>query len=265
MVSSDPFPEHPALEQLDSEHLGSGHGASDRGATAEHSGLSDLVALKEQLLAQLQAQDLGERLRAINQARPLPPEQALEVLWRGCEDANARVRYAAVSQLGTLTLPDPGLPLPLLLRLLKQDPEFDVRAAAAAALGDLKQAQVLPDLLEAYQAEPEWLAQFSIIAALGELGNLDAFEILAQALRGGNELIRTAAAAALGDLADPRAIPVLESRLTDPDWQLRYRITLALARIGGEATRPGLTQLASDPVEQVATQAQQALTTLGSP
>lgn len=255
MASADPFPDHPA-----SNSLASGHGA-----TADHSARSDLDALKDRLLAQLQAEDLGERLRAINQARPLPPEQALEVLWRGCEDTNARVRYAAVSQLGTLTLPDPSLPLPLLLGLLKQDPEFDVRAAAAAALGDLKQPQVLPDLLQAYQAEPEWLAQFSIIAALGELGNPEAFETLAQALSTGNELIRTAAAAALGDLADPRAIPVLVSRLTDPDWQLRYRITLALARIGGEATRPGLTQLASDPVEQVATQAQQALAVLGSP
>lgn len=220
-------------------------------------------ALKDQLLAQLQSQDLGERLRAINQARPLATEEALEVLSLGCVDSNARVRYAAVSQLGTLSLADPSHPLPLLLQMLKEDPEFDVRAAAAAALGDLKQPQVLPELLTAYHAETEWLAQFSIIAALGELGNPDAYETLATALRGGNELIRTAAAAALGDLADPRAIPVLETCLDHEDWQMRYRVTLALARIGGEGTRHGLTQLALDPIEQVATQAQQALAALG--
>lgn len=219
-------------------------------------------SLKESLLAQLGSPDLGERLRAVNEARPLDPEDCFEVLSVGAQDPNARVRYAAVSQMGTLSLPDPGVALPLLLDLLKRDPEFDVRSAAAAALGDLKQPQVLEDLLTAYRQENEWLAQFSIIAALGELGNRGAYETLVEALLQGNELIRTAAAGALGDLADPRAVPVLETQLDSEDWQMRYRVTLALARIGGEITRPGLTKLAQDPVEQVATQAQHALAAL---
>lgn len=123
------------------------------------------------LLELLNSQDLGNRLRAVNKARELSGPEALTLLQRAIHDENARVRYAAISQMGTLSGVDPNLLLPILQRSLREDPEFDVRAAAAAALGDLKQPQALADLLEAYRRETEWLVRFSIIAALGELGN----------------------------------------------------------------------------------------------
>lgn len=213
----------------------------------------------EQLLAMLDSSDLGERLRAVNQARPLPPSELYPILKKASADASARVRYAAVSQIGSVPFQDPSEPVAMLRNILKSDPEFDVRAAAAASLGDLKQPEVLPDLLDSYRQETEWLVQFSIIAALGELGNPAAFDTLVEALNQGSDLTRTAAAAALGDLGDARAIPVLENYLADEDWQLRYRVCLSLGKIGGEAARTGLEQLARDPVEQVATQAQEAL------
>ncbi len=217
----------------------------------------------EQLLAMLDSADLGDRLRAVNQARPLPPEQIFQVLQKASGDSSARVRYAAVSQIGSVPYGDPSEPVALLRGLLKEDPEFDVRAAAAASLGDLKQPQVLEDLLQSYRQETEWLVQFSIIAALGELGNVEAFDTLVEALTQGSDLTRTAAAAAIGDLGDARGIEVLQNYLTDEDWQLRYRVCLSLEKIGGEAARPGLEQLTQDPVEQVATQAQEALQKLG--
>ncbi len=217
--------------------------------------LSDLMEL-------LDSQDLGARLRAVNLARQLPGEETLTLLHRAVTDENARVRYAALSQMGTVSGVDPAPILPILQRSLREDPEFDVRAAAAAALGDLKQPQALADLLEAYQRENEWLVQFSIVAALGELGNPGAFDTLVQALQGGSELISTAAAAALGDLGDPRAIPFLDPFIDSDDWQLRYRICIALGRLGTEAARPGLTRLAQDPQEQVAVHARAALGSL---
>lgn len=217
----------------------------------------------EQLLTMLESSDLGDRLRAVNQARPLDPEQIYQVLKKATGDTSARVRYAAVSQIGTVPFSDPSEPLALLRGLLKSDPEFDVRAAAAASLGDLKQPEALEDLLESYRQETEWLVQFSIVAALGELGHVGAFDTLVEALTQGSELTRTAAAAALGDLGDARGIPVLENYLTDEDWQLRYRVCLSLEKIGGEAARPGLERLSQDEVAQVATQAQEALQKLG--
>lgn len=218
----------------------------------------------DELLTMLDSADLGDRLRAVNQARPLPPEEIYQVLQKACGDPSARVRYAAVSQMGSVPYADPSEPVALLRRILKEDPEFDVRAAAAASLGDLKQPEVLADLLQAYRQETEWLVQFSIVAALGELGNPEAFDTLVEALTAGSDLTRTAAAAALGDLGDARGIPVLEAYLSDEDWQLRYRICLSLEKIGGEAARPGLEHLAQDPIEQVATQAQEALQKLSA-
>ncbi|MEN9204108.1 MAG: HEAT repeat domain-containing protein [Thermostichus sp. DG_1_6_bins_120] len=217
--------------------------------------LSDLLEL-------LNSQDLGDRLRAVNLARHLPGAETLVLLQQAVKDESPRVRYAAISQMGTVSGVDPDRVLPILRQALEQDPEFDVRAAAAAALGDLKQPQALTDLLAAYQRETEWLVQFSIVAALGELGNPDAFDTLVQALQGSSELISTAAAAALGDLGDPRAIPFLEPLIDSGDWQLRYRVCIALAKLGTEAARPGLMRLAQDPQEQVAVHARNALGSL---
>lgn len=212
-----------------------------------------------ELLNALTVTDLGARLRAVNQARFLNPEEQFQVLAQAGSDSNSRVRYAAVSQLGTVSLSNLDPILGLLQEKLAEDPEYDVRAAAAAALGDLKQPQALDDLLRAYHRETEWLVHFSIIAALGELGNPQAFDLLADILTQGNELMRTVAAGALGDLKDPRAIPLLASQLGTEDQQFRYRICLALANIGGEDVRPLLLGLSQDPDPQISTQAKEFL------
>jgi HEAT repeat protein len=103
------------------------------------------------LLELLSSQNLGDRLRAVNKARELPATEALTLLQRAVTDENARVRYAAISQLGTLSGAgvDPAALLPILRQFLREDPEFDVRAAAAAAVGELKQQQAIDVLLEA--------------------------------------------------------------------------------------------------------------------
>ncbi len=213
----------------------------------------------DSLRQQLQSEDLGERLRAVNHVRNLEPKEAVELLLLAAQDSSARVRYAALSQLGTHPIANPDHVLPTLRQALVADPEVDVRAAAAACLGDLKAVVALPDLLAAYDRETEWLLQFSVIAALGELGDRGAFETIVTALAHENDLVRTAAAAALGDLADPRAVPHLASLAVDPDWQIRFRACLALGQIKDAATQPLLAQLTQDEHEQVAQAAQRAL------
>ncbi len=225
---------------------------------------SDSAPTLEVLKSWLQSDDLGDRLRAINQARPLPTGDLYELLCMGAQDPSPRVRYAALSQVGSLSLSTPTDAAPMLRQALKADPEPDVRAAAAAALGSLHITDAYEDLVAAYENETEWLVQFSVIAAVGELGNTDAFDLLVTALSEGSDLIRTAAAGALGDLGDPRAIPVLETYITAEDWQLRHRVGIALSQIGGEAVRPGLIRLSQDEVDHVATHAADALQALGS-
>jgi len=212
--------------------------------------------MSSELIVLLASADLGDNLRAVNQARYLEPALCWLVLSQAAQHENARVRYAAISQMGGLKLTDPSPIAACLRQALASDLEFDVRAAAAASLGDLKYPDTLADLLAAYDREQEWLVQFSIIAALGELGDPGAFDLVATTLTSGNELVRTAAIAALGDLGDERAVPLLANWLGDPDWQLRYRLAIALGQIGTPTAQDLLRQLTGDPDHRVAQQAQ---------
>ncbi|AFZ27136.1 HEAT-like repeat protein [Cylindrospermum stagnale PCC 7417] len=206
----------------------------------------------------LSSEDLGDRLRAVNQIRELESAIAFELLQSAIGDRNARVRYSAVSQMDTLGTQDLDLSLNILRDLLK-DPEPDVQAAAADCLGALKLHAAFEDLQQLYHATPEWLVQFSIIATLGELGDPRGFELLKLALSSDNELIQTAAISSLGELGDLQAIPLLIPYATNPDWQVRYRVVQALTRLGGADAKSILETLANDEKEAIANEAKKYL------
>jgi HEAT repeat protein len=207
----------------------------------------------------LSSQDFGERMRGVNQLRQLEKAIAFELVQPAITDSNTRIRYAAVSQLDTLGQQDLQKTLTILRDRLKNDPEPDVQAAAADALGALRLHEAFEDLQQLYQTSPEWLVQFSIIATLGELGDMRAFDLLESALTSDNNLIQTAAISSLGELGDSRAVPLIVRYATNSDWQIRYRVVQALNRLGGEEVRPTLETLANDEVAQVAQEAQTAL------
>lgn len=210
----------------------------------------------ESIQQQLSSEDLGDRLRAVNQIRQLEKSIGFQLIQIAVADRDTRVRYAAVSQLATLGNQDLDRSLTLLRDCLLNDPEPDVQAAAADSLGALKLTQAFEDLHQVYHNTPEWLVQLSIIAALGELGDPRGLELLSDGLNNGNELIQTVAISALGELGDRRAIPMLLSRASDPDWQIRHRLAQALSRLGGDEVQEVLQQLAQDEVSQVAKEAQ---------
>ena len=202
--------------------------------------------------------DLGDRLRAVNQMRQLEPAIAFSFIQTAIADPNARVRYAAASQMSTLGLQNLPLALEILCDRLHNDPEPDVQAAAADALGALKLREAFDDLQQVYQNTSEWLVQLSIIAVLGEMGEPRAFELLENALHSQTELIQTIAITALGEFGDRRAIELLTPYASNPDWQIRYRVAQAFARLGGPEARQTLEVLAKDSVEQVAQEARTA-------
>lgn len=206
----------------------------------------------------LNSNNLGDRLRAVNQIRELEPHIGLELIQIAIGDSSARVRYAAVSQMDTLGKQD--LPLSLtILRGLLEDPEADVQAAAADCLGALKLHDAFEDLQKLYQETSEWLVQFSIIATLGELGDIRAFELLTQALTSDNGLIQTAAISSFGELGDTKAVPLLIPYCTNPDWQVRYRVVQALTRLGNDEAKSILSTLVNDEVEAISNEAKKAL------
>lgn len=194
----------------------------------------------------LSSEDFGDRISGLNRLRSFEPDVAFPMIQPLLQDKEARVRYAAVSQMDTAGVGFEAETLPLLRHVLINDPEIDVKAAAADALAGLKLKEAYPDLKETYYATTEWLLQFSIIAAVGELGEPQAFDLLQEALQSEVELVHMSAISALGDLGDRRAIELLIPFTENPDWQIRYRIAQAFGRLGGEEVRPFLEKLAQD-------------------
>ncbi|OUL17943.1 phycobilisome degradation protein NblB [Nostoc sp. 106C] len=206
----------------------------------------------------LSSEDLGDRLRAVNQIRELEPAIGFELIQSAVGDSSARVRYSAVSQMDTLGAQDLELSLNLLREMLN-DPEPDVQAAAADCLGALKLEAAFEDLQQLYNTTPEWLVKFSIIATLGELGDPRGFELLKEALASENDLIKTAAISSFGELGDIDAVPLLAPYANNPDWQVRYRVLQALSSLGGADAKAVLEILADDEVEAIANEAKKSL------
>lgn len=206
----------------------------------------------EQINILLKSENFGDRIKAINFLRNIDPALAFNLIQPLCDDPNTRVRYAAVSQIATLGEQDKPTAYTVLTASLG-DPEPDVQAAAADALGALKLTDALDDLTELYETTSEWLVQMSVVACLGEMGDTRAFDLLQSALKQDNSLVSVSAIGALGELKDERAVPLLLSYANDPDWQVRHRIAQAL---GNFTTHPQaaetLKQLSEDDSEIVA-------------
>lgn len=219
-----------------------------------------MTVTPESIRQMLNSEDLGDRLRAVNQIRELEDTKiAFELAQSATQDRNARVRYSAVSQMDTLGGQDLELSLNLLRDRLINDPEPDVQAAAADCLGALKLTQAYEDLQQLYYNTPEWLVKFSIVATLGELGDPRSLDLLKEALNSENDLVQTAAISSLGDLGDKQAVELLIPYATNADWQIRYRVVQALHNLGGEQARTTLEILVNDEVEAVATEAKNCL------
>jgi len=210
----------------------------------------------------LNSQELGDRLRGVNQIRQLEPAVAYEIAQTAISDASARVRYTAVSQMSSLGQQNLSGALVTLRDRLLNDPEPDVQAAAADSLGALKLTEAFGDLEHLYQTTPEWLVKFSIVAALGELGDERGFAVLEDALNSEQNLIELAAIGSLGELGDPRAVSLLATYAANPDWQVRYRTVQALGRLGGLEAKTTLKQFVQDSEPQVAQAAQESLQSL---
>ncbi|MEO1430183.1 MAG: HEAT repeat domain-containing protein [Cyanobacteria bacterium J06633_8] len=202
----------------------------------------------------LESEDLGDRLRGVNEIRQLEPAVGFELVQSAITDKNSRVRYSAVSQFDTLGTQDLDKSLDLLRGLL-QDPEADVQAAAADCLGGLKLVAAFDDLQQLYQSTEEWIVKLSVIAALGELGEPRGFDMLKQALSEENDLVKTAAISSMGELGNTEGVSILEPYASNSDWQIRYRVAQALNRLGTEEAKPILENLANDEVEAVAEEA----------
>ena len=204
----------------------------------------------------INSENKGDRITALNLVRDLEPAIAFGYIKQLVTDKNTRVRYAAVSQLATLGSQDLSESFTILRDRLVNDPEPDVQAAAADAIGALKLTNAFDDLQHLYETTPEWLVQFSIVAALGELGDPRCLKLVQTALTNDTSLVQTAAIGSIGELGDPNGVESIIPFVTHPDWQIRYQLARSLWTLGGAVATENLAILATDDVEQVAKEAQ---------
>jgi HEAT repeat protein len=208
----------------------------------------------ESVTALLSSESLGDRIRGVNQLRELDKSIAYELVQASIQDKSTRVRYAAVSLMDTIG--DVDLPKSLeILRDCLKDPEYDVKSAAADALGGLKLTAALPEMIDLYHETEEWLLKLSIVASLGAMQDQRAFALFAESIESDVELVRMTTVQAIGDMCDPIGVDLLAKVTTEPDTQIRFRVAEALGKIGGEQAQDLLKQMANDSDPQVAEQA----------
>jgi len=160
--------------------------------------------------------------------------------------------------------------IPALLRHLR-DPNEDVRAIVAAALGHLHALEAVPGLA-AVAKDPSDVVRQSVVAAMGSLGSSSTGSARTQRGLGrgrgfrGRSFWRSVWQKKRPTLSPPPdpielAVATLESALGDPCSAVRTQAALALGRIGHDAATvaPRLISLLQEADEEVRCQAAQAL------
>jgi HEAT repeat protein len=110
---------------------------------------------------------------------------------------------------------------------LLSDPDWQVREAAAEAIGKFTDApanfEVLPALLRLLD-DDYWQVRVRAVRSLGRLKARQAVSAIGAALTGDIGNLRKEAAAALGEIADPASLPLLQAHANDPDPDVRRNV-----------------------------------------
>jgi HEAT repeat protein len=139
---------------------------------------------------------------------------------------NPRVRESVAQALAVFGDRNAVIPLAGLLG----DPDWEVRLAARAALGQIGSSAV--DLLATVLREGNRNVRAGVANMLGKLQAREAVDPLLQALDDSGRLVRANAAEALGRIGDPRAVDSLIRAVRDSDGGVRNNAAAALRRIG---------------------------------
>lgn len=168
-----------------------------------------LMAIKNEVTAYMMLPLLREEAFLRNSALIILKEMGeftiplLPVLLRDKDDDFRKFALDLIFEIQNCNYPN------LVLEMLKNDQNDNVRAAAAKALGVLNYKKAIPSLIDALQ-DNEWVC-FAAIEALTSLKDKGSMENITMLLKSPSEAIRYAAIEALGKLASPRAQhPLLE-------------------------------------------------------
>ena len=192
--------------------------------------------------AQLKSESPEDRLKALEKLTILGTQaaSALPAINEALQDHDTRVRLAAIEVIDRLILSGKGSIAPV--AALLEDPEDEVRARAAAAIGwgDEKdqQQQYMEPLIKMLE-DPSPAAR---LAAARAIQRVDAtakqpLPVLMQLLDDQDAAIRTEAAAGLVPFGAEakEAVPVLVKIIAEEDHLAREQAALAIVAIGPDA------------------------------
>ncbi len=182
---------------------------------------------------------------------------AVPALHAALADGSENLRAGAAAALGQIA--DPAA-APALLQVLESDPDGDVRAAAAEALGKIGDRNSLDGLRRALDDQSERVRK-QAVAALGRLKDAKTCGALLQLLHSGTREVREACALALGEIGDRSAVSGLVQALQDGDerYDVRRAAARSLGLLGDAAAIEPLRAALSDDDTEVRYAAAEAL------
>ena len=151
-----------------------------------------------------------------------------------------------------------------LIAVLNDSSRQPARAWAANVLGEVRAQRAFPSLVRSL-GDPEDEVRAKAATALGRLGDRRAVGyLLEHLLTDPAPFVRVRIASALGQFGGPEVIDRLVRALGDPAWWVRMRSVEALEQIGSVAEGPLLVAL-DDPDSEIRVRAAVALERLGVP
>jgi HEAT repeat protein len=169
-------------------------------------------------------------LAGVALAQRLTPEE-LQAAFRQLEDPSPDKRIEAVELLGRRGWQMRRDVAPRLQRLLREDPDWRVRASSGRAIGRLSVRTAVPDLVAALR-DPQVEVRVVAAAALWRLPDPAAVPGLVELLSDRDAAARQWGALALGVVRDRRATQPLLRVLADPEGAVRMDVIRSLGRIG---------------------------------
>ena len=153
--------------------------------------------------------------------------EAIPVLEEALEDRKSSVREAAVDGLARLGAVE------CMFGTLANDPRYDVRRAAAEALGRAGDRRAALPLLSSLAQEGAEMRPF-VLLALRRVLRPGLEDFLAEALAAPDTRVRRAAVNALAQLGARDRAPLMVGLLDDPDTEVRFAVISALGELRAE-------------------------------
>lgn len=212
-------------------------------------------------VAAMDSHNPEERRQALKSLAQMNHSAAYAALVGAVQHPLRDVRVDAAFLLAKQTQYQERAAVPGLLDALN-DEDARLRAAAAKALGQIRDAAAVPDLLRVMNTDSDGNIRWLASGALSQIGEA-AVPGLAAALQDENWKVRRSAAEALSAMREPTALPALCDAMTDRNDVVRQAVANALENMGAMAV-PRLAEMLHSRDANVANTAAELLQRIGS-